>query len=237
MKDQRRIDLASLAPAESLGLTAAIATARLMCFPTDTVYGIGGALGETAAAAITAAKGHAADKPLQVIFPSREVLLQTVSLSPVLRDVAYRLLPGPVTLLLPFPDGFPAVARGAVAHMPKGRFGRRPQTETIASLGVRVPRWPRAARVLEALPFPLLASSANLSGEEAPQSLNEVAASVLAACDLVLDGGPVDGRASTVVDFTGFERDRSWLILRLGVWGEAEITEMLARKREDLPRA
>jgi L-threonylcarbamoyladenylate synthase len=236
MTGQRRIDLAALAPAESLGLTAAIATARLMCFPTDTVYGVGGVLGEAAAMAIASAKGRAADKPLQVIFPTREVLLQTVSLSPLLRAVAHRLLPGPVTLLLPFPDGFPAAARGTVAHTFKGGFGRRAHTETIAALGVRVPRWPRAARVLEALPFPLLGSSANLSGEEAPHSLDEVAASVLAACDLILDGGAVDGSASTVVDFTGFERDRSWRILRPGVWGEAEISEMLARKREDLPR-
>jgi L-threonylcarbamoyladenylate synthase len=171
-----------------------------------------------------------------VIFPTREVLLQTVALSPALRDIAYRLLPGPVTLLLPFPDDFPPAARGAVALACKRGFGRRAREETVPSLGVRVPRWPHAARVLEALPFPLLASSANLSGEAAPQSLDEVAASVLAACDLVLDGGAVDGHASTVVDFTCFDRDRSWRILRPGEWGEAEVTERLTRKREDLPK-
>lgn len=236
MIDQQRIDLASLTPADSLGLTAAIATARLACFPTDTVYGIGGAPGDATAAAIAAAKGRADNKPLQTIFPSREVLLRTVAISPGLRDVAYRLLPGPVTLLIPFPDDFPAAARGEVAHTFKGGFGRRAQTESVASLGVRVPRWPRAARVLETLPFPLLASSANPSGGETPRSLDEVAASVLARCDLVLDGGAVDGRASTVVDFTCFDRDRSWRILRPGVWDEAEIAEMLARKREDLPK-
>ena len=49
--------------------------------------------------------------------------------------------------------------------------GRRPRRRSSRPLGVRVPDWPRAARALAALPFPLLASSANLSGGEDPAEL------------------------------------------------------------------
>ena len=95
----------------------------------------------------------------------------------------------------------------------------------------------RAARLLETLSFPLVASSANLSGAPAPATLGAVDPGLLAACDLVLDGGPAGGVASTVVDLSRYETTGRWRILRAGVWEAAEIEERLTRRRDDLPRA
>ena len=237
MSDPRHIDLATLTPGDSLKVTLAVAAAHLVCFPTDTVYGVGGALNMAVAEVIATAKHRDPSRPLQVIFSSRELLLETVSMSAALRDVTLRLMPGPVTLLVPYPKDFVVPEPGKVTHTIKRGLLRSPREETVLSLGVRVPNWSGAASVLGTLPFPLLASSANPSGGEAPRRVADVEAGVRSACDLVLDGGTVDGRPSTVVDFTFYDRYRSWRILRPGAWTEAEISEKLACKREDLPRS
>ena len=98
----------------------------------------------------------------------------------------------------------------------------------MPTLGVRVPLWPAGAAALADLPFPLLASSANPSGGDAPGSLDEVDPDLLAACDLVLDAGPVDGVASTVLDLSVFEETGRWRILRAGAAGDDEVAALLA---------
>jgi len=223
-----------------LGLGAAselplrLAIARLVCFPTDTVYGIGGPLSPATVAAVLAAKGRGQDRPLQVVFPNRELLLATVALGRRLTDACLRLLPGPVTLVVPYPDGFACPPPGEVVHAVRRGLGRSDRV-TVRTLGLRVPRWPPPARILEALPFPLVASSANRSGAPAPATLADVDPEVLGACDLALDGGPAAGAASTVVDLSRYEETGSWRVLREGVWTAADLGERLTRRRDDLP--
>jgi tRNA threonylcarbamoyl adenosine modification protein (Sua5/YciO/YrdC/YwlC family) len=228
------MDLTAVGATEALELAPSLAAARLTCFPTDTVYGVGGVLSPEVVAAITTAKGRDPGKPVQVVFPSRELLLATVPLGRRLRDACRRLLPGPVTLLVPYPPDWSTPPPGEVRHERRRLLGRS-ETVTVPTLGVRVPRWPGDARLLETLPFPLVASSANRSGERAATSLDEVDPSVLAECELVLDAGRVGGSASSVVDLSTYEEDGRWRVLREGPWDEATVQELLTRKREDLP--
>jgi L-threonylcarbamoyladenylate synthase len=230
----RRIGLAAIGVADALELAPLLAAARLACFPTDTVYGVGGALSPEVAAAITAAKRRDPAKPLQVVFPSRELLLADVPLGRRLRDACRRLLPGPVTVLLPYPEDWSVPPPGEVRHERRRRLGRT-ETLTVPTLGVRVPRWPGDARLLETLPFPLVASSANRSGQRPATSPDDVDPAVLEACDLLLDAGPVPGLASSVVDLSSYEDDGRWRLLREGPWDETTIAELLTKKREDLP--
>jgi L-threonylcarbamoyladenylate synthase len=221
------IDLAALGMDDAAALEDRISAARLVCFPTDTVYGVGGALTPAVAGALVAAKGRAPGKPLQVVFATLEALEAGVAAAPELRSACRRLLPGPVTLLLPYPAGWDFPLPGEA-----GEACGRP---AVATLGVRVPAWPPAARVLAGLRRPLVASSANPSGAASPASLDEVDASLLARCDLALDAGPVSGLASTVVDLSRYVETGRWRLLRAGVWGEAEIAARLAGKREEPP--
>jgi len=221
------IDLAALGMDDAAALEDRISAARLVCFPTDTVYGVGGALTPAVAGALVAAKGRAPGKPLQVVFATLEALEAGVAPAPELRSVCRRLLPGPVTLLLPYPAGWDFPLPGEA-----GEACGRP---AVATLGVRVPAWPPAARVLAGLRRPLVASSANPSGAASPASLDEVDASLLARCDLALDAGPVSGLASTVVDLSRYVETGRWRLLRAGVWGEGEIAARLAGKREEPP--
>lgn len=212
----RRVDLGAPPPelAGAAELAAAVEAARLVCFPTETVYAVGGSLRPATIAALVGAKGRAPGKPLQVIFPSLDVLAATVAFAPRVGGAVRRLLPGPVTLVVPYPAGW--------SCPPPGDVDGRP------TLGVRVPDWPRRARLLAQLRAPLIASSANLSGAADPRSLAAVDPVVLAACDLILDGGEVDGRASTVVDLTLYEESGAWRLLREGLWGAVEVAARLS---------
>jgi L-threonylcarbamoyladenylate synthase len=204
-----RMELGALGESDEGVLATRIRAARLVCFPTDTVYGVGGALTPLVAAALIAAKGRDPGKPLQVIFPTLALLEAEVVLAPELRVVCRALLPGPFTLVVPYPRGW--------------RF-----PPPAATLGVRVPAWPAAAACLRALEFPLVASSANPSGAPPPAALDEVDPALLAQCDLVLDAGPVSGVASTVIDFAEYAQTGRWRVLRAGALSVADVAARLA---------
>ena len=195
-------------------LVARVLAARLVLFPTDTVYGVGGALRRDVADAVVRAKGREGDKPLQVIFPTVAALAAAVAPPPRLRAAFERLLPGGVTLVIPYPIGFECPPPG------QGRGGR-------PTLGVRVPAWPLQASLLQALRGPLVASSANRSGAPAARRLDEVPADLLAACDLVLDAGPLAGTASTVIDVSEYGEGGAWRMLRAGAVSEETIVAAL----------
>ncbi len=158
-------------------------------------------------------------------------------------DAARRLLPGPFTLVVPYPDGMVFPPPGAV-EWPRGRAapssgrgrraaptGTRPRAPVVVkTLGVRVPDWPHAARALARLPFPLLASSANPSGGPDPLDLSGVEPGVRSACELLLDAGPTGGVSSTVLDLSGLQAGRGFRVLRSGAIGAAEIAAILARR-------
>jgi L-threonylcarbamoyladenylate synthase len=223
----RTLDLARLDGDEQTDLAATIAAAGLVCFPSDTVSGIGGVVTPATAAAIARVKGRAAGKPLQVVYPNLGLLLAAVALAPVVARAARRLLPGPFTLLVPYPDGTVFPPPGAV-EWPAGAGGAGGPPVTVRTLGVRVPDWPPSARALARLPFPLLGSSANPSGGSDPADLASVAPGVRAACDLLLDGGPTGGVSSTVLDLSGLQAGRGFRVVRSGALGVVEVAAILA---------
>ena len=69
---------------------------------------------------------------------------------------------------------------------------------------------------LAAMRWPVLQSSANVSGGIDAQTLDEVPEEIRRGADLVLDGGELHGTPSTVVDLRRFELDGMWAVLRAG---------------------
>jgi L-threonylcarbamoyladenylate synthase len=226
----RRIDLDGVPADGAAELAGAIAAARLVCFPTDTVYGVGGLLSPSVRDAIVAAKARDSEKPVQVICPSVPFLISWLALGPALREAVERLLPGAYTLLLPHPPGLAFPPPGEVSQRRTGMFGvvNRP----VRTIGVRVPAWPESAQAMAGLPFALLASSANPSGGLPPRAVDDIEPGLLAACDLVLDAGPVAGVASTILDLSAFATERTWRILRRGSADEREVAAVLGADGE-----
>ncbi|HUT18108.1 MAG TPA: L-threonylcarbamoyladenylate synthase [Anaerolineae bacterium] len=160
----------------------------IVAFPTDTVYGIGahGMLPQ-AVEKLYAAKERPRDKAIPLLLPSLEALPAVVATVPeAARALAARFWPGALTIVLRRSPNVPdAVTAGG---------------ETVA---VRVPDHALTLALLRALAAPLAATSANLSGEPAPDTAEGVLAQLEGRIDLILDGGRCPGSvASTVVDLT-----------------------------------
>ncbi len=169
-------------------------------FPADTVYGLA-CDAENAAAVekLYALKGRAPDKPAAVMVFDPAWLPPMGARTTAL---ARRLLPGPVTLLVPNPDH----------HFP---LACAPDPDT---LGIRLP----AGSPLRGAQVAVLQTSANHAGEPPARSLDEIPADIRSGVRLVLGAGPLPGTPSTVVDLRGFE-EGEWLIVRAGAAPESAI--------------
>lgn len=163
---------------------------RLVAFPTETVYGLGGdATDDRAVAAIFAAKGRPSFNPLIVHVAEPGAVGAIAVTDDRVDELAGAFWPGPLTLVLPRrPDG--PVSLLASAGL-----------DTVA---VRVPAHPVARRLIAAAGRPVAAPSANRSGAVSPTTPLHVAESLGGAVDLVLATGrcPI-GLESTVLDLTG----------------------------------
>ena len=181
--------------------------------PTDTVYGLACAAHlEDACARTLALKGRDLSKPTSIIGASLGVVLTRVLGDLGGRPVALanRLLPGPVTVILPNPGGVYPWLCG----------------DDPSRIGVRVPvLLPAVAHAIERVRV-IAATSANMAGTPDPLELDEVPDAILEHVAVAIDAGRAPaGKPSTVVDLTGPEP----VILREGALSETDVHEILER--------
>ena len=202
------------APGTSSDLLSAVlcpdvtAAARLMAggglvvYPTETFFGLGcRADAPDAVLRIFAAKRRKADMPLPVIIASAEQLPLVAAPGPNIADDLADLAafwPGPVTLLLPARAGLPEALTGGTGR-----------------IALRVSSHPAARALAEACAFPVVSSSANISGRPAVTSAAELDPELLSFLRPGLDGvlappapspAPGGGLASTIVEPLGSRR-------------------------------
>lgn len=144
--------------------------------PTETVVGLVAA--HSGLQRLSEIKHRDPTKPIALLCATPKEAFEMASKVPVLAEkLAERYWPGPLTLVL-------SGAKG----------------ETI---GVRVPDHEIIGELLAAYRGPLYATSANLAGEPAPASVEEVDPRVAGAVDAVIEGETGAGEASAVVDLSG----------------------------------
>ena len=175
---------------EAIGEAArCLADGGLVAFPTETVYGIGcNAADPAAMARLSRVKHRDPAKHYSIHLASAAGVARHVThVPPIAERLMKRYWPGPLTLVLPTADG--------------------------QGVGLRVPSNQIALELLKRCTVPIVAPSANRSGEPPAKSAQEVAATLGDELDLILDGGATTLKeASTVLRVT----DRGWEILRQG---------------------
>ena len=178
-------------------------------FPADTVYGLAcDPDDKVAVQRLYTLKRRSFGKPSAVMFFDVSLALAALpELGERTREALLRLLPGAVSVLLPNPAGRFPLACGA----------------DPSTLGLRVPVVPLLAGVR----WPVLQSSANRAGEPDPRRLEDVPELLRRSADLVIDGGELPGRPSTVVDLRSYEIDGSWDVVRAGAVGYEELGSAL----------
>jgi len=167
----------------------------VMVYPTDTFYGLGSDCFSAAAVLrIFELKKRDPSKPLPVVVSDVDMAGRVASALPSLfLELASKFWPGPLTLTLK-----------AAASVPRELLG---EGDTIA---VRMPDllWLRA--LIRQAGYPLVATSANISGEKEISTAEEAMAQFREKVDLIVDGGRTPGvRPSTVLDLT---RDKPHLV-------------------------
>jgi L-threonylcarbamoyladenylate synthase len=173
------------------------------------VYGLASRPTEDAVAALYELKGRRANQPTALLAASVDQLLETI---PELDEALLRrLLPGPLTLVLPNPARrYPWLA------------GEQPHV-----IGVRVPALPDDVRHILDTVAALAATSANDPGGPDPRTLADVPERIRNAC-AALDVGPLPGTPSTVLDLTGPEPR----VLREGAIATKQALALLNRGAE-----
>lgn len=163
---------------------------RLVAFPTETVYGLGGdATNGRAVAAIFKAKGRPRFNPLIVHVANAKQAAALVEMTPLAQRLAETFWPGPLTLVL---------ERRADCKLSEL------VSAGLSTVAVRVPDHPIAQALLAATGRPLAAPSANRSGAVSPTQAAHVEADLGEAVSLILDAGPTaHGLESAVVDARG----------------------------------
>jgi L-threonylcarbamoyladenylate synthase len=189
-----------------------IAVGGVAVFPADTVYGLACEPDtRDAVERLYALKGRSPAKPSAIMFFDLELAFAALpELEPRTRALLSRLMPGGITALLPNPLRRYPLACGAGGG-------------DVHTLGLRVPALEGPIEALAEMRWPVMQSSANVSGGYDAHRLDEVPEEIRRRADLVLDGGELAGTPSTVVDLRRFELDGMWAVLRQGAVPERDI--------------
>jgi protein-tyrosine phosphatase len=197
----------------------ALAEGKVVGLPTDTVYGLAAnALHVDAVERLCEMKGRQANIPLAISVGSREAAEDFIcKLTPMARRLSCRCWPGPLTLVVPCD-----CPHSAVTQLPAGV--RQRITGEHGCVGFRVADHRVLAQIHRYLSGPLVLTSANLSGREAPTTAPPVAEQFGDQLPMLLDDGPTRyGGASTVARVLGNRLE----ILREGAIERAAMSQFV----------
>ena len=172
---------------------AHVAAGGLLAYPTETVYGFGGATDFDSVESLVHMKGRPAGKPFLILVASSEMVTRLdLRLEGYASRLAARHWPGPLTLVL----------GGGERRLPERLRGPE------GGVAVRWTSHPNLTRLLKAYGEPLTSTSANRPGVPPAMTAREIeeqwSAEIGRGMLRVLDGGRlIPSPPSTVVDCMG----------------------------------
>lgn len=220
---------------ESLQMAAQIINeGGVIVVPTDTVYGVAcDPFNEAAVAKIYELKRRPRTKALQILMSGVGDLEKLGLYLPSPLDIlGKKFLPGGYSPIARAKKDSVASNLATLCKTNETDAQNDAQTQaaqaTEATQGVRVPDCPELMQILR-VTGPLAASSANRSGNESADSVEEAFAAFGNEIPLYLNAGPTRSHvASTVVGADPNDKD-GIVILREGVISESEIREALRK--------
>jgi L-threonylcarbamoyladenylate synthase len=181
---------------------------EVVAIPTEALYMlVADPLNLNAVGRVFAAKGREIHRSLPLLIGGVYMAEDLAKeLSTRFHVLARHFWPGPLTIIVP--------ASAKVPLKVTGNTGR---------LAMRQSRSRVAQALLDWLDQPLIATSANLSGQPTCRSGIEVFGTMDGRVDLVLDGGTCTGSGATTVDIT----EPYWKVIREGAVSAKEIADCL----------
>ena len=175
---------------------------KLVVFPTETVYGIGANYhNKEAVKKLYQIKKRPLSKPFTVHITSLDMIKNLdCEIPKEAEKLINKYWPGPLTMIF------------------------KKKAEDKKGIGFRMPKNEIAKKLIEKSSIPVVAPSANISGEKAPSTVEEVLKGLDGKVDLILNGGKTEiGVESTVIDLT----ESPFKVLREGAIPSEEIQKTL----------
>jgi len=175
------------------GTLAHLAAGKVLAYPTETVYGFGGAVDERSVQQLVTLKGRAPGKPFLLLVARSEMITRLgLHLTGYASMLAARFWPGPLTLVLP----------GGEKRVPDRLRGPE------GGVAVRWTPHGSLARLILAHGDPITSTSANRPGIPPATAADQIVAqwqdAIASGILRVLDAGRLkESQPSTVVDCTG----------------------------------
>jgi L-threonylcarbamoyladenylate synthase len=175
------------------GTIAHLQAGGVLAYPTETVYGFGGAVDYESVERLVKLKRRPSAKPFLLLISASEMLTRLgLHLTSSAARIAARHWPGPVTLVLP----------GGERRVPDRLRGPE------GGIAVRWTPHPGLTRLIQTYGDPITSTSANLPGVPPAMSATEIlqqwSDAVTRGKIRVLDGGRLQpSNPSTVIDCTG----------------------------------
>lgn len=190
-----------------------IKSGGLVAFPTETVYGLGANVYDSAAVSkIFAAKQRPKFDPLISHIADVDILRTYAATDERVFALAERFWPGPLTFVLNRVEENPSIDLACSG---------------LRTLTVRMPNHKVALNLIRASGVPIVAPSANKYQSISPTTARHVADGLGESVDMILDGGACKvGVESTIIDLTG----KCVVMLRAGGTPKEDIEEFLGEK-------
>ena len=155
-----------------------LANGEIIAYPTDTLYALGANPQQSdAIKKLFTLKKRSPEKKVSYIFSDLNQVSQYAHLTDTARSLS-KYLPGKLTIIL------------------------KSKKDTEETVGVRIPD-SNFCRVLATTYGPVTATSANISGEKDPCTIQEILEQIPTGIAMAIDAGELRGPASTVVDARG----------------------------------
>jgi len=187
----------------------------IVIFPTDTIYAVGCKI--SAASSIEKLyqlRKRPSSQPMLILASNLKQAKAYGRINLAQEKLLKTFWPGPLTAVLKAKDGVPTIIQGKEA--------------TVA---IRVPNFPKLAKLIGIVGEPLVAPSANFHGRATPAHFNQIDKRLISLVDYTLDLNDFDqktkmlGVASTIIDMTS----DSYKILRQGAVSKVELENKIAQ--------
>lgn len=188
---------------------------KLIVFPTETFYGLGtNPYIRKAVINIFKLKKREPWKPLPIIISDKKQIKEiALDIPDLFYHICDNFWPGPLTIILK-----------AKSIFPKEMLGQD------GTIGIRLPDFLWLRSLVEKGGCPLIATSANISGESEISQPIKLKKIFYGQVDLIVDGGKTPGeKPSTVLDLTS-EKPK---IIREGMISKTSIFEFIEKIKEN----
>lgn len=182
---------------------------KVIIFPTETVYGIGAkATSKQAIEQVYIIKQRPKNKPVNIMVSSRRQIKKYAYIQNKLeKEIIKKFMPGPITIILEKKSIIPDIV-----------------TSGNSKIGIRNPDNRIAQKILKKCKTSIIASSANISGEESEQSVEKLKEIFEGKVDIIIKGKTQkEGKASTIVEVV----DNKIVIHRQGKITKEEIEQKI----------